>query len=165
MSDFSLLLYYMTLYDLFIYFIVVVKIVYFTLVFLVRYFQYKQKHTKDASVSGFLTHLSSDNATNESSSNKHSRASSNNASNNASAANVSKRVEALIFWRDRMEFMFDASIALLLLFVFRPFQKKIVIDYETRVLFFLYGGLTLCRAQWSLFIPNSPFLHFIQSLN
>ena len=168
-SYFILLLYYMLYYDLYVYFIVLVKLLYFSLVFFVQYFNYKQTKPDKLSIRGFLKNLGSRNNTYETtdgSDNNNSSSSSNSNSNSNDAFTKSnKRIHNLIFWRDRVGFIFDISISILLIMIFRPYQKKYYMNDEVRIILYLYGFILLFRANWSLFFKDSPTLHILQSFN
>ena len=49
------------------------------------------------------------------------------------------------------EFLFNISMAILLVYHFMPKHKKIIKN-ETSILFFLYGILTLITADWSRYV-------------
>lgn len=58
------------------------------------------------------------------------------------------------YWKDRTEFIFVISMALLLIIYFRP-NSGLVIPKSSRFLFFLFGIVLLFTANWDLFITES----------
>jgi hypothetical protein len=70
--------------------------------------------------------------------------------------NYSELDKKIVFWKERFEFIFVALMALLLIFLFSPRNNRIVlIDKETKVLFYLFGFILLITANWNLFIHES----------
>ena len=68
----------------------------------------------------------------------------------------------LLFWKERTEFNFIASMSLLLIYHFRPKHNKPVSE-ETGLLFFLFGCILLLTAKWDIFIHEAPWFKFITS--
>jgi hypothetical protein len=54
--------------------------------------------------------------------------------------------------KNQVEFIFTIMMAILIIILFSPFYKeKIVIDYETRMLLYLFGFLIIITADWFKF--------------
>lgn len=69
----------------------------------------------------------------------------------------------IIFWKDRIEFIFIIAMALLLIYLFNSYNNKTnCIDYETRILLFLFGIILIITAKWNYFITTSPLLRDVQ---
>lgn len=69
----------------------------------------------------------------------------------------------IIFWKDRIEFIFIIAMALLLIYLFNSYNKNTkCVDYETRILLFLFGIILIITAKWNYFITTSPLLKDIQ---
>lgn len=69
----------------------------------------------------------------------------------------------IIFWKDRIEFIFVVAMALLLIYLFNSYNKSTkCIDYETRILLFLFGIILIITAKWNYFITTSPLVKDIQ---
>ena len=67
-----------------------------------------------------------------------------------------------VFWKKRIEFIFEILMALLLIFVFDPYKNRtILINHETIILLYILGYLLLFMADWSSFISESWFLKMI----
>lgn len=65
-----------------------------------------------------------------------------------------------IFWKGRFEFIFEALMAGLLIYLFNPYQTRDeLINHETKLLLFLFGFVLLLTANWSTFIEESILLH------
>ena len=73
----------------------------------------------------------------------------------------------IVFWKDRMEFIFIIMMSLLLIYLFNPrYNKPIVLDYETKLLLFLFGFILIITAKWKIFVKESALFQKIQhSLN
>lgn len=63
----------------------------------------------------------------------------------------------LVYWKERTEFIFIVSMAILLIYHFNPRFSKKPIGEETSILFFLFGWILIFTAQWSLFIHEAPW--------
>ena len=56
-------------------------------------------------------------------------------------------------------------MVILLIFLFNPRVNKILlIDYETKILLYIFGFILLITADWSLFFEESKFLKYLQYL-
>jgi len=54
--------------------------------------------------------------------------------------------------KNQVEFIFTIMMAILIIILFNPFYKeKIVIDYKTRMLLYLFGFLIIVTADWVKF--------------
>jgi hypothetical protein len=71
----------------------------------------------------------------------------------------------IVFWKDRLEFIFVILMACLLIYIFNPRNdRSILIDYETKILFYLFGFILLITAKWGIFFHESPFLKNLQQV-
>ena len=62
----------------------------------------------------------------------------------------------ILFWKERIEFVFIVLMSILLMYTFFPRRQiPIPIDYEMRVLFFLFGIVLILTAKWGIFINES----------
>jgi hypothetical protein len=69
----------------------------------------------------------------------------------------------VMFWRDRVEFLFISLMSFLLLFLFYPrANNEIYIDFETKLLLFVFGIILLTNAKWGVFFKESPIFEKIQ---
>lgn len=64
---------------------------------------------------------------------------------------VEKLDPKLVYWKKRTEFIFNISMALLLIYHFRP-KQHIYVTKETALLFFLFGWVVLFTSNWSLIL-------------
>ena len=72
--------------------------------------------------------------------------------------------DEITYWRDRFEFIFVACMSTLILFFFYPNNTKpLDFDFETRLLFYVYGWIVLMKANWKLFFGDSLFLNALQN--
>ena len=68
-----------------------------------------------------------------------------------------------IYWKNRTEFIFIASMSLICLILFNPFSKgPLVLDHDVRLLLFVYGIMILITSNWKTFFGAVPqwLLHF-----
>jgi hypothetical protein len=73
-----------------------------------------------------------------------------------STSAISAKIDpTLVYWKDRMEFIFIISMSMLLIYYFCPGLSKKNINEETGLLFFLFGGILIFKSKWSLFITGS----------
>jgi len=70
----------------------------------------------------------------------------------------------LVYWKERTEFIFIVSMAVLLIYHFNPRLSKKPIGEETALLFFLFGWILIFTAKWSLFIHEAPWYTKIVSM-
>ena len=68
----------------------------------------------------------------------------------------------LLYWKQRTEFIFIASMSLLLTYHFFP-GKNVLVDKESRLLFFLFGVILLVTAHWKIFFKESLWFKSISS--
>ena len=70
----------------------------------------------------------------------------------------------ILFWKDRIEFVFVLLMSILLIYMFFPRRQiPIPIDYEMRVLFYLFGFVLILTAKWGLFINESPIYKLVEN--
>lgn len=83
-------------------------------------------------------------------------------STNEKAAKIDPK---LVYWKERTEFIFIISMAILLIYHFNPRLSKKPISEETGLLFFLFGWILIFTAKWSLFIHEAPwYKQFVSTL-
>ena len=71
----------------------------------------------------------------------------------------------IVYWQERVEFVFVFLMSLMLIYLFYPRSTKpIIIDFETKVLLFVFGIITLIGAKWDIFIKESPVFKKIQKI-
>jgi hypothetical protein len=77
----------------------------------------------------------------------------------------SKIDKKIVYWQERVEFVFIFLMSLMLMYLFYPRSTKpIIIDFETKVLLFVFGVITLIGAKWDIFIKESPVFKKIQKI-
>lgn len=75
----------------------------------------------------------------------------------------SPKDKKIIYWKDRMEFIFTIMMALLLIYLFNPRSSKIIgLDTETKILLFLFGIILIITAKWQIFFEESVVFKKIQ---
>jgi hypothetical protein len=69
----------------------------------------------------------------------------------------------VLFWRERIEFIFTSLMAFLLIYLFNPKNNRIfMINHETKVLLFLFGFILIITANWKTFFKESDVFKKIQ---
>jgi hypothetical protein len=62
----------------------------------------------------------------------------------------------ILFWKDRIEFIFILLMSMLLIYTFFPQRRiPIPIDYEMRILFYLFGFILILTAKWGEFFEGT----------
>ena len=69
----------------------------------------------------------------------------------------------LVYWKERTEFIFIASMSILLIYHFNPRGPKKPISAETALIFFLFGWIMLITADWNIFFKEAPWFKQIVS--
>lgn len=70
--------------------------------------------------------------------------------------NNSKKDIDVLFWKERVEFVFISLMSLLLIYLFNPRTNRLfMIDHETKLLLFLFGIILIITSNWSIFIQES----------
>jgi hypothetical protein len=82
-------------------------------------------------------------------------------STNAKAEKIDPK---FLYWKQRTEFIFSISMAILLIYHFNPYFSKKPIDQETSLLFFLFGIILLLTSNWGIFIEEAPWYKDIVSI-
>ena len=77
----------------------------------------------------------------------------------------SKIIENLEYWKKRFEFIYIMCMSILLIYLFNPFQKtNPVIIQETSYLIFLFAFILITTANWGIFLKESPLFIEIQNV-
>ena len=64
------------------------------------------------------------------------------------------------FWAERVSFLFEMLIACLLIYLFDPFNPR-PLTKMTKLTLFLFGVMTILRADWIKFIGDSPLIKLL----
>jgi hypothetical protein len=69
-----------------------------------------------------------------------------------------KKIEKIQYAKDLIEVLFKGLMAVLLIMLFNPRTSKetMKLDFETRVLLYLFGFILLLTADWKSIIHNVP---------
>ena len=73
-----------------------------------------------------------------------------------------ERLAMIEYWEKRLDFIFIACMAIILIYVFFPYRQALLtatcgLDHETMVLLFLFGIILLVTAKWDLFFEQSKW--------
>ena len=72
--------------------------------------------------------------------------------------------ERFTYWKERAEFIFIVSMALILIIVFNPrVPYTETVDTEMRVLLFLFGWILIITAKWGIFFKETKWLQYVQT--
>ena len=75
----------------------------------------------------------------------------------------SKKDKEILYWKDRLEFIFIFLMSLLLIYLFNPRQQKPhIINKETKILLYLFGFILLITAKWSAFFDEAKWFEHLQ---
>lgn len=78
--------------------------------------------------------------------------------------NNKKLIQSLQFWKDRVEFIFKALMSAMLIYLFNPRADNIrFINYETKLLLYLFGFILIITANWNTFLKESELIKTIQN--
>ena len=71
--------------------------------------------------------------------------------------------KTIVYWKDRIEFIFVILMSLLLIYLFNPRKDKThLINNETKLLLYLFGFILLITAKWNNFITESKWFEYLQ---
>ncbi len=68
----------------------------------------------------------------------------------------------ILYWKSRVEFIFQMCIAILLIIIFNPWKNnQKMISKEMAILFFVFGLITLLTAEWSTYFIESKIYQYL----
>ena len=71
----------------------------------------------------------------------------------------------IIYWKEITEFIFITLMAFLIIYLFNPIKNEIVmIDGETKNLFFTFGILLLITLNWSIFLHEANWFKKLSTI-
>ncbi len=77
----------------------------------------------------------------------------------------SKTDKKVLYWKERVEFVFITLMSLMLIFLFSPRANRDAhLDYETKLLLYLFGFILLITAKWGIFFKESQLFKKFQEL-
>jgi hypothetical protein len=53
--------------------------------------------------------------------------------------------------KNQVEFIFTIMVAILLIILFNPYKENLILDYETKLLLYLFGFLLIITSDWGNF--------------
>jgi hypothetical protein len=73
--------------------------------------------------------------------------------------------EKVLFWKGKFELLFKASMSFLLIYLFNPrYSRENLINYETKLLLFLFGFILLITANWNVILEESLWFKKLQTI-
>lgn len=77
----------------------------------------------------------------------------------------SKTDKKVVYWKERVEFVFIIFMSIMLIYLFNPrANRETLLDFETKLLLYLFGFILLITAKWGVFIKESPFFQKFQKV-
>ena len=74
-----------------------------------------------------------------------------------------QQITDLDYWKRRFEFIYIMCMSILLIYLFNPYQKTLpLITNETRYLIFLFAFILITTANWSLFFKEPSLFKELQ---
>jgi uncharacterized membrane protein YbjE (DUF340 family) len=74
-----------------------------------------------------------------------------------------KTLDGIKYWSDRIDFIFYALISLLIIYIFNPFYHNLhLIDFNVKLLLFVFGFIYLSNANWSIFFKSSNIIDIVK---
>ena len=71
----------------------------------------------------------------------------------------------VLYWKERIEFIFIILMSLLLIYLFNPHHNRsIMIDNEMKILLFLFGFILVITAKWSAFFEEAKWFKYLQQI-
>jgi hypothetical protein len=71
----------------------------------------------------------------------------------------------IVYWKERIEFIFIILMSILLIYLFNPrYNNLIKIDNETKILLYLFGIILLITADWKVFLKESKWFEYLQQI-
>ena len=71
----------------------------------------------------------------------------------------------IVYWKERIEFIFVLLMSVLLIYLFNPRKdKSVLINYETKLLLYLFGFVLLIMAKWDTFIKEAKWFKNLQEI-
>ena len=81
---------------------------------------------------------------------------------NKSKSDLDKQV---LFWKQRIEFIFITLMSFLLIYLFNPRKNRLfMINNETKLLLYLFGIVLIITAKWETFFKTSDVFKKIQTI-
>ena len=77
----------------------------------------------------------------------------------------SKTDKKIVYWKERVEFVFITLMSIMLIYLFNPkANRETLLDFETKLLLYLFGFILLITAKWGVFFNESPFFKKFQEV-
>ena len=71
----------------------------------------------------------------------------------------------IVYWKERIEFVFEILMAILLIYLFNPSHDyKPLIDQHVKILLYFFGFVLLITSKWSIFFKESVWFIYLQKI-
>jgi hypothetical protein len=69
----------------------------------------------------------------------------------------------ILYWKERIEFVFIILMAILLIYIFNPRMPHTnLLNFEVKLLFYLFGFILIITADWGVFFHESKWFKYLQ---
>jgi len=73
--------------------------------------------------------------------------------------------KSIVYWKHRVEFVFVILMSLLLIYLFNPrYNNQGVVDFEIKLLLYLFGFILIITAKWSSFFKEAKWFKDLQNI-
>jgi hypothetical protein len=73
--------------------------------------------------------------------------------------------QSIIYWKERIEFLFVILMAVLMIYIFNPRKSRInLLNKEIKILLYLFGFILLITADWKIFFSESKWFKYLQQI-
>jgi EamA domain-containing membrane protein RarD len=73
--------------------------------------------------------------------------------------------EIIVYWKEKIEFLFVILMALLLIYVFNPRKSHInLLNKEIQILLYLFGSVLLITDNWATFFHEAKWFKYLQQI-
>ena len=77
----------------------------------------------------------------------------------------SEKDKKVVYWKERVEFVFITFMSIMLIYLFNPREnRETLLDFETKLLLYLFGFILLITAKWGKFFKENPFFKKFQEV-
>ena len=73
--------------------------------------------------------------------------------------------EKVLYWKGKIELLFKSSMSFLLIYLFNTrYSRENLINYENKLLLFLFGFILLITANWNAILEESLWFQKLQTI-
>ena len=69
----------------------------------------------------------------------------------------------IVYWKERIEFIFQILMSILLIYLFNPiYDHTFLVDKQVKILLYVFGFVLLITAKWGTFFKESVWFRYLQ---